>query len=137
VIARPRLRVVPDLAVVSSDLALEPRGQGVVRTSMHDLRRFRVIGARAAASFPKSWFGHLVRRIPAVRRLLRDRDAQECAIATAQLRVDHVAVGNCLVAPDKCAELPIASAGTVISVCVTNICDRPIVARILVEGELS
>jgi hypothetical protein len=79
----------------------------------------------------------LVRRIPGVRQLLRPYDDAWRKLTSMQLRIDHVAVGNFACTPDKCNELPIVTAGSEISVRVTNVGNRPLVARVLIEGVLS
>lgn len=127
-------------AAVTFDLnPLDPGSYGIVTSCLGQEREllFRVIAARAIADFPQSWLSRLVRRIPGVQWLLRDRDADRRARATAQMQIDHVAVGNFARLPDKCDELPIVTAGSPISVRVSNVGDRPIVVRVLVEGVLS
>jgi len=94
---------------------------------------FRVTAVRAAGEFPGSWIVRLLRRIPLVRRLLSRRDAA----ATAQLRVDQVAVGNWAACPAEIASLPIAPLGTEIVACVVNVGERPVVARVHVDGVLA
>lgn len=99
---------------------------------------FRVTGTRATAAFPQSQVERLVRRIPGVGRLvgriLRDREAADRARATALLKIDHVAVGNCARPPAQVADLPVAGVDDVVSVRVTNCGDRPLLARVVVEG---
>ncbi len=94
---------------------------------------FRVVGARITAAIPRSRIERLVRRIPGLGRIVawifRDRDAADRAWATAQ-----VTVGDHACPPTPVADLPVAAAGTEISVSVTNQGDRSIAARVLVEG---
>lgn len=116
---------------------LTPGSYGLVTTSIDANQSFRVIAARVGADYPQSWFLRLVRRLPGGKRLLRRRDAAVRVRATAQTRIDHVAVDNFATLPDKCAELPMVIAGGEISVRVTNTGDRPLVVRVLVEGVLS
>lgn len=132
----PKLHSVLNRTVVSfMDLGpLDPGFAGIVTSRC--AQSLRVIGARAVAEFPPSRAALLMRRIPGVRRLLRDRDAAARERATAQLRVDHITVGNYACLPDKCAALPIVAADREISVHVTNTGRRPLIARVLVEGVL-
>ena len=134
---QPKLRVVPDRSVVIGDLGpLLPGGGGQV-SSVCD-QRFRVVGARVSAAFPRTRIEQFLLRIPGVgrlvERLLRDRDAADRAFATAQVKIDHVTVGDHARPPSQIDDLPIAAAGAQISVSVTNRGDRPLVARVLVEG---
>jgi hypothetical protein len=127
--------IIPNHAVTFVDLDhLNPDDSALV-TSRCD-QPLRVIGARVVAEFPLSRVARLLRQIPGVRRLLRDRDASRRGLATKQVRLYHVAVGNYASAPDKCDELPIASAGDGISVCVINTGEEPVIVRIVVEGVL-
>jgi hypothetical protein len=134
------LRIVPDRAVITvQDLGpLDPGGWGLVR-AIHD-RSFRVVRARAVATFAPSRIERLARRIPGVGWLLdlafQDR-AVDRALASARLKINGVAVGNCDRPPDKIDELPVVPVGTEITVRVTNTGDRALVARVIVEGAIS
>ena len=134
---KTKLRVVPDRSIVVGDLGpLDPGGGGHVR-SVCD-QRFRVVDAHVTATFPQSRIEQIVRRIPVVGRLveklLRDRDAADRAWATAQVKIDHVTVGDHARSPSELDDLPIAAAGAEISVSVTNRSDRPLAVRVLIEG---
>lgn len=133
------LRIVPDRAVITvQDLGpLDPGGWGFVRAA-HD-RSFRVVSARAVATFAPSRIERIARRIPGVRWLLhlalRDR-AFDRALATIRLKINGVAVGNCERSPDKLDELPVVPVGTEVTVRVTNTGDRALRARVIVEGSI-
>lgn len=137
----PKLSVVPNYAaIVLPDIdSLLPGGWGLVSSLHHpdSSQRFRVTGARVAAMLPQSRLLHLAQRIPGVRQLLRPYTDAWRKLASMQLRIDHVAVGYFACAPDKCAELPVVTAGSEISVRVTNTGARPLVARVIVEGVLT
>ena len=136
---KPKLRVVPNHAAMIGDRSLDPGRSGEVGAVFS--QRFRVVTARITAAFPQSRIERLARRLPGigriVARVLRDRDAADRAWATAQVKIDHVTVGDHACAPDEIDDLPIAVPGTEISVGVTNRSDRPVVARVLVEGVIS
>lgn len=136
---KPKLRVVPNHAAVIGDRALDPGRSGEVGAVFG--QRFRVVAARITAAFPQSRIERVARRLPGigriVARVLRDRDAADRAWATAQVKIDHVTVGDHACAPDEVDDLPIAAPGIEISVGVTNRSDRPVVARVLVEGVIS
>jgi len=134
------LRIVPDRAVITvQDLGpLDPGGWGLVR-AIHD-RSYRVVRARAVATFAPSRFERWARRIPGVGRLLDlafHNRAADRALAAARLKINGVAVGSCDRPPDKIDELPVVPAGTEVTVRVTNTGDRSLVARVIVEGALS
>jgi hypothetical protein len=137
----PKLHVVPNFAAITfGDLdPLLPGAWGLVTSRPYpdDAQRFRVIAAHVVAVLPRSWIERLARRIPGVQRLLRARDTARRERTSAQLRIDHVAVGNFACTPDKCDDLPIVTAGNAISVRVTNTGDRSRRVHVLIEGVLS
>ena len=134
---KDKLRVVPNRAVVIGDLGPLDPGGGADVSSTCD-QRFRVTGARVAAAVPQSRIERLVRRLPGlgriVTRLLHNRDVANSTWATAQVKIDRVTVGDDARPLDQIDDLPIAPVGAAISVSVTNRSDRPLVARVLVEG---
>ena len=136
-----KLHVVPNFAVIRlPDIhSLLPGSWGSV-TSLHhpeSTQRFRVTAARVTAVIHQSRIARLVRRIPGVQRLLRAHDDAQRERSSAQLRIDHVAVGYFECTPDKCDDLPVVTAGRGISVRVTNIGDRSLGVNVLVEGVLA
>ena len=132
-------KVLPDRAVITvQDLGpLDPGGRGRVR-AVHD-RIFRVVQARAVATFAPSRIVRMARRVPGVGRLLdlalRDRVVDH-ALATSYLKINGVAVGNCDRPPDKVDELPVVPVGTEVTVRVTNTGDRALHAHVIVEGSI-
>jgi hypothetical protein len=137
----PQLHVVPNAGVITLTCPdpLRPGAIGSATCCVDECVpwRFRITGARVTGDFPRSWINHLTRQLPGIRWLLRGHDAIQRARATARLRIEHVAVGNFASMADKCAELPLVTAGASISVRVMNTGDQPLVARVLVEGTLS
>lgn len=133
------LRVVPDHTVSFLDAPLPPGGSAQVTSRLYRLfpRQLRVTSARVVAEFPRSWLARLARRIPGVRCLFAGRDAQARDRASAQMKIDYVAVGNYQCAPDELDQLPIAMEGEEIVAVVINTGDRPLVAHVFVEGILS
>lgn len=133
-----RLHVVPDSPVLVEELGpLDPGGWGHARSISN--QQYRIVGARVTAAFARSRLERLVRRLlpgagKILDRIFLERDIADCARATAAVKIDRVSVGDVGYAPSRIADLPIASAGTEISVRVTNSGDRPVVARVLVEG---
>ena len=137
---RVKLHSIPNHVILGLGLvSLDPR-RGMDVTSICS-QRLRVTAAHVAAEFPQSWMERLARRvglrIPGVRRLLHDHDAAQRAWATALVRLEHVSVDDQARPPNRCSELPIATAGREISVRVINTGDRPLVARVVIEAVLS
>jgi hypothetical protein len=134
-----KLRIVPARAVITvQDLGpLDPGGWGLVRV-VHD-QSFRLVRARAVATFAPSRIERAVRRLPGAGWLLdlalQDR-AVDRALATARLKISGVAVGNCDRPPDKIDELPVVSVGTEVTVRVINTGDRALRACVIVEGSI-
>jgi hypothetical protein len=133
------LRVVPDHTVSFMDAPLPPGESALVTARPYDLpgRQYRVTNVRVVADYPKPWLGRLVRRIPGVRSLFAGRDARDRERATAQMKIDQVGVENHRCRPEEVDQLPVAVAGHELSVVVINDGDRPLVARVSVEGILS
>lgn len=129
-----KLRSIPNRVILGLGLTPLGAGAGGSVTSI-SAQRLRVTSAHVAAEFPQSWAERLARRvgrrIPGVRRLLRDHEATQRAWATALVRLEHVAVDDQARPPNRCSELP---PGREISVRVINTGDRPLVARVIVEG---
>jgi hypothetical protein len=131
-----RLRSIPNRVIVGLGFAPLGPNEGASVTSISP-QRLRVTGARVTAEFPLSWVGKLARlvgrRIFGVRQLLHEREASSRARATRLVQLEHVAVDGHARPLDRCAELP---TGCEISVRLINTSDRPIVACVVVQGEL-
>lgn len=130
------LRVAPNHTVTFLDVPLPPGVTGYVTALLYKLHghQFRVTVARVIAEFPKPWIGRLLRKIPGVSRLFARRDARERDRASAQMKINYVAVDNYQCALDEIDRLPVAREGQEVRVKVINEGDRPIVARVVVEG---
>lgn len=137
---RPKLCLVPDHAVLIGDLGPLDPGEGT-HVSLSCTQRFRVIDVRVTAALPQSWTARLVQRLPGVggiiARILRACDAADRAWATGRMKIDHVTVNGHSRRSGDVADLPVATAGSYISVRVTNCSDRMLVARVVVAGVLS
>lgn len=134
---KPKLHIAADHVLALGNLEpLNPEAEASVRAVCD--QRFRVIAARVIAVFPQSRIEQLLRRIPVLGRfitkLFADRDASDRAWATAQVRIDHVTVGDRTCPLGEFDARVVADAGTEISVSVINRGDRPVVAHVLIEG---
>jgi hypothetical protein len=121
------------MAFTNSPLSPSTSAQVTARLRAMPGRRFYVTRARVVAEFPTSWIGRLARLIPGVRRIFMGRDARDRSRATAQLKIDYVAVDNCARAPNEIDRLPAAVEGSEIRIVMINTGERSVVAHASVD----